>query len=152
MVIHHTGGDFLVVGVDGLDVDADGPVIQHTCRSLMAVAQAEVDVWPVGEHGLAVGAINQDGRLVDAVFSLQGVVQQSIGCHTQPLVALVTVSQGLLTSLGAHLGQGLLQVKVHDLVVDVDHFFSSNLMWRLQDLMDSKRMLIFALFSETIKT
>ena len=128
VIVHDACGDLLVVMVQRLDVDADGPVAHGTSHCGAAMAHAEVDVGVSGQGRLAVGVIGELRQLVDAIFRHQCPMQQPVGRHAQAPVALMAVTQGLLPPLGADSGQRLLQVKIIDMIVDVDHFFSSNWM------------------------
>lgn len=57
----------------------------------------------------------------------QGTMQEPIGCNTEALIVLMAVAQGIFPPLRTYLIEGLLQVKVHDMVIDVDHFcYGSN--------------------------
>ena len=56
-------------------------------------------------------------------------MQETKGCNTKALIALIAVAQGIFPPLRTYLLEGLLQVKVHDMVIHINHaFFKSNLM------------------------
>lgn len=139
-LVHHTPSDVLAVMGKRLHIDADGAVAEGASNGLVAMTYRKVySVWcMVYEGGLAVGGIGELGEVSDAVFLLQSALQQAIGRHTQTLVNFLTVTQGLLPPLGTDRSQRLLQIKVPYALVDVDHFLSSNWMWR--DLWSVKMM------------
>ena len=115
-------GYLWAVMVHCLDVDTDGMVTNGHGHGLVAVAQAEVDVMMSLQQRLALISIGENGRLVDAVFLEQSMLQQAVGGQTQALVTLLPVAQGVFAPLGADRRQRLLQVKTVDMVVDVGQF------------------------------
>ena len=108
------------VMVHCLDVDTDGMVTNGHGYCLVAVAQAEVDVGMPLQQRLAFVSISENGRLVDAVFLEQSMLQQAVGGQAQALVKLLPVAQGVFAPLGADCRQCLPQVKSVNMVVDVD--------------------------------
>lgn len=59
----------------------------------------------------------------------QGTMQEPKSCNTEALIVLMAVAQGIFPPLRTYLIEGLLQVKVHDMVIHINHaFFNSNLM------------------------
>ena len=134
VIVHHMAGYIGAVMVHCLDVDTDGMVTQGHGHGLVAVAQAEVDVMMSLQQRLAFVSISENGRLVDAVFLEQSMLQQAVGGQAQALVTLLPVAQGVFAPLGADCRQCLPQVEAVDMVVDVDQFlvtgFSLNSMCR----------------------
>ena len=74
-----------------------------------------------GQPGFPVFIIMEQWRFIDSILLEQGVPQEPIGRYTQALVALLAVTQGVLAALRAHFLQGLLQVEVLDMVIQVNH-------------------------------
>ena len=105
-----------------LDVDTDGMLTNGHGYCLVAVAQAEVDVRMPLQQWLAFVSISENGRLVDAVFLEQSMLQQAVGGQTQALVTLLPVAQGVFAPLGADCRQCPPQVKSVNMVVDVGQF------------------------------
>ena len=122
VIAHHMAGYLWAVMVHCLDVDTDGMVTQGHGHGLVAVAQAEVDVGMPLQQRLAFVSISENGRLVDAVFLEQSMLQQAVGGQTQALVTLLPVAQGVFAPLGADCRQCLPQVKSVNMVVDVGQF------------------------------
>ena len=108
------------VMVHCLDVDTDGMFTNGHGHGLVAVAQTEVDVRMPLQQRLALVSIGENGRLVDAVFHQQSMLQQAVGGQTQALVTLLPVAQGVFAPLGADCRQRLPQVKSVNMVVDVN--------------------------------
>lgn len=123
--VHHAPGDLDVVVVKRFNVDADGVVTHSHGHRLVAVAQAKVYAGMSSKQWLTLAVIGENGRLVDAVFQQQGTLQQAVSGQAQALVPLLAVAQGIVTPLLAHCCQCLPQVKIVDMVVDVDHCFNS---------------------------
>ena len=127
-VAHHAAGNLGAVVSCGLDVDADRTVTQGDGHRLMAVAHAEVDVGMAFKQGLAAIVMDKYGQFIDAVFQQQGTLKQAVGGYAQPLVTLLAVAQGIVTSLRADRRQCLVKVKSVDILVDIKHRFNSKLM------------------------
>ena len=58
------------------------------------------------------------------------MLQQPIGCDAEPLVTLLPVTQGMLASLLTNGCQCLLQVKIPNMVININHDFNWNWMFR----------------------
>ena len=92
------------VVLNRLDIDSHWMIAHRTSHRLMAVAQAKMNVGATLEHWFAVSAIVKHWGFIYAILEPQSPMQEPISRHTEALIALLTIPQGIFTPLRADLG------------------------------------------------
>ena len=92
------------VVLNRLDIDSHWMIAHGTSHRLMTVAQAKMNVGATLEHRFTVSAIVKHWSLIYAILEPQSPMQEPISRHTEALIALLAIPQGIFTPLRADLG------------------------------------------------